>query len=188
MKKLLLTATLLCAFVIVGSANAQEGNVRHRSVLEVGVGYTNPNGQTGGALHVQYGYGLCKGVDLVAAVEMANGYAPSAGGLTDESSVNSLMVGGRYRFAPCSPKWCAGISLMGGLALNWQYQADVAAAPNGYCGAVWMLDYLVGTQVDLMYRITENTSLGLYGNYRYNIPDEEHHWFGAGVKMAVTLN
>ena len=101
---------------------------------------------------------------------MANGYASSpSGNGTDEASVNAFIIGARYRL-PQVGRFEAGISLQGGAALNWNYKADVAIAPNGFSGAVWTLDFLVGGQVDCMYLMTENVRLDCMATTAISLP------------------
>lgn len=160
---------------------------KSQSTLENFIGYSTPNNLYGFSLGVQYGYSVASNIDILAAVEMANGYAPapSVQG-EDEASINTVFIGARYRLPQCG-RFVVGFSLQGGAALNWNYKADVAAAPNGFTGAIWTLDFLVGGQVDCMYLLTEDVALGLYGNYRYIFSNDIPHWLGAGVKLRVNL-
>ena len=175
------------AFLLAGVAQVCGQTAKSQSTLETQLGFSNPNNLSGFALGVQYGYSVAPSIDLLAAVEMANGYASSpSGNGTDDASINAFIIGARYRL-PQFGRFVAGVSLQGGAALNWNYKADVAIAPNGFSGEVWTLDFLVGGQVDCMYLLTENVALGLYGNYHYLFTNDAPHWLGAGVKLRVNL-
>ena len=175
------------AFLLAGVAQVCGQTAKSQSTLETQLGFSNPNNLSGFALGVQYGYSVASNIDLLAAVEMANGYASSpSGNGTDDASINAFIIGVRYRLSQFG-RFVAGLSLQGGAALNWNYKADVAIAPNGFPGEIWTLDFLVGGQVDCMYLLTENVALGLYGNYRYLITNGAPHWLGAGVKLKVNL-
>lgn len=184
MKKIVFVAI---AFLLADVAQVCGQTSKSQSTLEAQLGFSNPNNLSGFALGVQYGYSVVSNIDLLAAVEMANGYASSpSGNGTDDASINAFIIGARYRL-PQFGRFEAGVFLQGGAALNWNYKADVAAAPNGFTGAIWTLDFLVGGQVDCMYLLTEDVALGLYGNYRYIFSNDIPHWLGAGVKLRVNL-
>lgn len=185
------TVIVVMAFVSVfasGAVFAQDGQKVRRQALETSLGYVSPAALHGLSLGVGYTYSQWNHIDLLARVEMMNGYKDQpASHAEDHVSVNALLVGVRYNVKPATSVWNCGLSLIGGPVMNWRYDAALAVANNGLPGSIWTGELLGGGQVDCMYRLSSTAALGVYGNVLYNFSRNPNPWFGAGLKLSVQL-